>query len=115
DKPYLPRRTRQLAVDVKLQPRVEADAVGQALARGGDPRADRMADILRPGPPRGPVLLAQRVEGRVVAQRAALATRVRDQASRLRCGAKDLLEGARLDPEDRVVIDDPLLVEPARR
>src|SRR5207244_2136821 len=72
DQADLASGTGQLAVDVKLQPGVECDPISEAFAGGSDARCGWVADLVRPVAPGRPVLLAEGVERRVVAQGATL-------------------------------------------
>src|SRR5207245_6221316 len=90
--------------DVKLQPLVIGDAE----------RAWFIAAV-RPVAPRRAVHLAERVERREVAQRSSLPGDVSGQALRFWRDPEDLLQRLRFEAENLVVIDQPLLVETARR
>src|SRR5438309_966147 len=74
-----------------------------------------MADVIRPTPPRGAVDLAAPVERREVAGRSSLPRHKCGQAFGLGGDAKDLFQRFGLEPENRVVIDQALLVQTARR
>src|SRR5256712_6093010 len=74
-----------------------------------------MADVLRPTPPRRDVALADRVERREVGERRSLPRHKCGQAFGLGGDAKDLFQGFGLEPENRVVIDQALLVERVSR
>jgi hypothetical protein len=59
DQAQLVTRRRQLAVEQPLQPGMEGDAVSQPSPLPAHGMALRVAQLLRPRPPAGPVQLAQ--------------------------------------------------------
>src|SRR5213079_1573183 len=99
DQPDLARGASELLVDVKLQPLVVREAIGV-----------QMADVSRPIPPGSAVNLADRDEGREVSQRGSLEAQVCGEPFRFWRHAKDPPKYLGLEPEDAVVIDDPLLI-----
>src|SRR5439155_195273 len=100
DKTDLARGASQLPVDVELEPHVIRNAVSIEL--GG---------IAWPAAPRRAVPLTPHVEGREFAKRSALDAQVGVEAPRFWSDAKDLLERARLELENTVVVDASLAVQ----
>ena len=96
---------------MELGPLVEGDAIGEPAPAGLNAVVARVSQVVRPAPPCGPALLGDRAECGEVAQGLSLLADPRGEAAWLASDLKDRFERLRLELEDPVVVDEPLLIQ----
>ncbi|HSS92478.1 MAG TPA: hypothetical protein VLR46_00665 [Candidatus Dormibacteraeota bacterium] len=115
DEADLARGARQLAVELELHPFVKSNPGRELVLHLRQAFTARMAEGLGPASPGLAMHLGNGVERRELAQGTALAARPTAQSFGLGRHLKDALQRRRLEPEDERMVDDPFVVEGARR